>query len=463
MQYLIIGMLIVATLMSYLVKTLHLPRQMMLTPEAFSAIALLIVVARLPKNRLSEVEPRYLALFVLLILHLVAGMVVNDEPAGVVISGIRIYLKFMPFFVLPLLIPQTEKALKWQFLVLAGICLLQFPLAWDQRSAGMFKGSLTGDRTVGTMGISANLSILLCCAAAVALALHLRQKLKLWHLIVFLAATLPATMINETKATLLIAPFALAVPAMFAGASSQAGKMKRMMVGALLIVGFLGAFIPTYDYYIEQRWGYGLIDFFTMKGRVEKYLDKSAGLGSQEVGRVDSMVLPFVAAKHDPTQAAFGLGAGNVSSSSLGPGFMGEQYYRYGNLVGPTASRLLWEIGWVGLALVLCLHFMIFRDALVARHAEGLAGALGLGWIAVASIIGLTMFYNVAMQNDGLSYLFWFYSGVVVATASRVRREQATEIERERARARRDAAFGVPVPARPFGPVAGVRRSARSP
>src|SRR6185295_14013915 len=131
MQYLIIGMLIVATLMSYLVKTLHLPRQMMLTPEAFSAIALLIVVARLPKNRLSEVEPRYLALFVLLILHLIAGMVVNDEPAGVVISGIRIYLKFMPFFVLPLLIPQTEKALKWQLLVLAGICLLQFPLAWD--------------------------------------------------------------------------------------------------------------------------------------------------------------------------------------------------------------------------------------------------------------------------------------------------------------------------------------------
>jgi len=45
------------------------------------------VVARLPKNRLSEVEPRYLALFALLILHLIAGMVVNDEPAGVVISG----------------------------------------------------------------------------------------------------------------------------------------------------------------------------------------------------------------------------------------------------------------------------------------------------------------------------------------------------------------------------------------
>jgi hypothetical protein len=461
MQYLIIGMLIAATLTSYTVRTFHLPKQLMLMPELFSAVALLVVVARLPKNRLSEVEPRYLGIFALLMLHLIAGMIVNDEKAGVVISGIRIYLKVMPFFVLPLLIPQTEKALKWQFLVLAGICLLQFPLAWDQRMAGMFKGSLTGDRTVGTMGISANLSIFLCCAAAVALALHLRQKLKLLHLILFLAATLPATMINETKATLFIAPFALVVPAMFGGSRSQTGKMKRMMVGALLVVGFLGAFIPTYDYFIEQRWGYGILDFFTMKGRVEKYLDKSAGLGSQEVGRVDSMVLPFIAAKHDPTQAAFGLGAGNVSSSSLGPGFMGEQYYRYGDLVGPTASRLLWEIGWVGLALVLCLHFMVFKDALVARHAPGLAGALGLGWIACAAIIALTMFYNVAMQNDGLSYLFWFYSGVVVETASRVRRQQAADIEHARARARRHSTFSVPD--RPFGAPAGVRRSARSP
>src|ERR1700742_4070198 len=148
MQYLIIGMLLTVTLVGYVQKALHLPRQVLLLPEGFSVIALRVV---------------------------------------------PICLKAAPFFILPLLFPMRERALKWQFLVLAAVCLIQFPLAFDQRMAGMFKGSLTGDRTTGTLGISSNLSFFLCCAAAVALALHLKGKLKLLHLIVFLAATLPAT------------------------------------------------------------------------------------------------------------------------------------------------------------------------------------------------------------------------------------------------------------------------------
>jgi hypothetical protein len=459
-------MLITVTLASFAVRSLHLPRELLLVPEGLSLIALLIVVIRLPRNRLSEIEPRYLLLFLLLMLQFIAGVLVNHLQPGVIISGARIYLKAVPFFVLPLLFTQTEKNLKWQFLLLAGVCLMQLPIAWDQRMSGLFRGSLTGDRTVGTMGISSNLSVFLCCASSVALALYLKGKLRIQWLVAFLALTLPATMINETKATIFIAPFALLIPALFGGKTGQSSMVKRVFLGGFLVAGFLAAFIPVYDHFIKERWGYGLMDFFAQKGRVAGYLDKGAGLGAEHVGRVDSLTLPFMAAKHDFTQAFFGLGAGNVSQSSLGPSFTGEQFPRFGNLVGPTASRLIWELGLGGLAIALVLFWMIFRDAFVARHAEGITRALGLGWIAVTAVMGLTMFYNVAIQNDALTYLYFFYSGVVVAAATNLRQEAAQRLEAERARAKRRATFGAPAAPTPASlhPVARVRpRPARVP
>jgi hypothetical protein len=259
------------------------------------------------------------------------------------------------------------------------------------------------------------------------------------------------------------------VPALFGGKTGQSSMVKRVFLGGFLMTGFLAAFIPVYDHFIKERWGYGIMDFFAQKGRVAGYLDKGAGLGAEHVGRVDSLTLPFTAAKHDFTQAFFGLGAGNVSQSSLGPNFTGEQFARFGNLVGPTASRLLWELGVGGLIMVCVLFWMIFRDAFTARHAEGFTGALGLGWIAVTAIMGLTMFYNVAIQNDALTYLFFFYSGVVVAAATHLRQEAAERLEAERARAKRRSTFGTPSPSpaaasAPLRPVARVRpRPARVP
>jgi len=315
--------------------------------------------------------------------------------------------------------------------------------------SGLFRGSLTGDRTVGTMNISSNLSVFLICAGAVALALYLKGRLRLIWLIAFLAATLPATMINETKATLFLAPIAFMITAfMTPRAPGQAGAFKRHALTLLLVAGFLGAFIPIYDSFMEARWHYGIVDFLTQKGRVTGYMNKNADLGSGSVqngvGRIDSFVLPFVAARHDPVQAAYGLGAGNISRSSLGPNFTGAYYMRYGDLAGPSASVLLWEIGWLGLTWVLLFMFFIFRDALVARHAPGIEGAIGLGWIAVTFVMGVTLFYNKAIQTGLQGYIYFFYSGVVAATAMRLRNRV---VERSAASKLRAGAHRAPLPA----------------
>jgi hypothetical protein len=66
---------------------------------------------------------------------------------------------------------------------------------------------------------------------------------------------------------------------------------------------------------------------------------------------------------------------------------------------------------------------MIFQDARVAREAEGITGALALGWIAVTGIMFIAWFYKKTVGSDALSYLFWFYSGVIAAASLRIRRK----------------------------------------
>lgn len=422
-------MILSVLLAEYLTEQFSLPRPMKWLPEVVSLLAALIVIVRGIQNRFKDIDPRYLIVFGVLLLHIVAGVILNHLSPGVVFSGIRVYLKSLPFFFLPLVLLMRGKDLKWQLLLIAAICLVQLPIAWDQRMATVARGAITGDDTSGTLRISSFLSVFLCCASAVALAFYLKGRLSLKALITFLTLTLPATMINETKGTLFLLPVALLAPVLFLGEGAGAAKLKRGALTIVLIAAFFAAFVPVYDHFVRPRWGYGILDFFQMEGRVEGYLMKDSEIGSQEKsGKIDSLFLPFKASRHDPIQITFGLGIANVSESFLGPGFTGEHFGRYGYLMGPSTALLLWEVGLLGTALVFCLFYLIFRDALVARDAGGLTGALALGWIGVVSIMFIAMFYKKTIGSDALSYLFWFYSGVVVAASMRVRRGTMTAI-----------------------------------
>jgi hypothetical protein len=222
-------------------------------------------------------------------------------------------------------------------------------------------------------------------------------------------------------------PIALLAPVIYLGTTAGTAKVKKTALTLVFISAFFAAFIPAYDYFIQPRWGYGILDFFQREGRVERYLVKDTDLGSEKAGRIDSLFLPFKAARHDPAQLVFGVGIANVSDSFLGPGFQGDYFGRYGRLVSPTASLFLWEFGLVGTALAFLILYMIFRDARVAREAEGITGALALGWIAVIGIMFLAWFYKKTVGSDALSYLFWFYSGVIAAASMRFRRAAMLE------------------------------------
>ena len=423
MRFVAFLMIVSVLLGQYLTEKYSLPRPVAWLPEMVSLLAAFIVIVRGIQQRFKDVDAKYFIVFGIMAMHILAGVILNQMSPGVVFSGIRIYLKSLPFFFLPLVVKFEDRDLKWQFLLIAAICLIQFPIAWDQRMATVARGGITGDETSGTLIISSFMSVFLCCAAAVATALYLRGRMSLKILAAFLALTLPATMINETKGTMILLPIALLAPVIYLERKAGTAKVKKTVLTLVLIGAFFAAFIPVYDYFIQPRWGYGILDFFQREGRVENYLVKDTDLGSEKAGRIDSLFLPFKAARHDPAQLVFGLGIANVSDSFLGPGFQGDHFGRYGHLVSPTTSLFLWEIGLFGTALAFFILYMIFRDALVARGADGITGDLALGWIAVLGIMFLAWFYKKTVGSDALSYLFWFYSGVVAAASIRIRRE----------------------------------------
>jgi hypothetical protein len=82
---------------------------------------------------------------------------------------------------------------------------------------------------------------------------------------------------------------------------------------------------------------------------------------------------------------------------------------------------LMLEIGLLGFGLVLWLYYMIYRDArFVALRTKGMLGGLSAGWVGVVAVIGLSTFYTELMAFGSISFLFWYFSGLVMAERARL-------------------------------------------
>lgn len=427
MQKLTLLMIVAVTTFDFLVKGDRwgrwsvLPGGAQYLPELLSVAALIAVVVLGIRSRFRDVQPKYWVIFAALLLVIGCGIVANAVPAGPVFAGMRNYLRAISWFLLPAVFVFTEDHLRAQFRLLLFIALVQIPLAVDQMIRTQASGRFTGDWTAGTLILSHTLSIFLICAICVAAAMVARRIIRPLHfLIIFLLLLLPTT-INETKATFFLLPLGLFV-AFLSAASPQ--RRLRTVVSAVAVVGlFLAVFLPTYDYIRKDRpYSVPLTEFLTDSQRMERYFWTKEGVGTvREVGRGASVVVSWQQVASDPTTLAFGFGIGNVSDSALGHGFVGRHF----NILGPFAkisfSLILLELGLIGLLLVLFLMWQIASDSrVVAQRAEGRVGALAAGWVGVTAIMVASMLYIPVVAQSSLSYLFWFYSGIVVAQRVRL-------------------------------------------
>jgi hypothetical protein len=430
MHVLVLILILAATLVDFFVQAFGLIGFARLIPEVFSLIAVIVILMRGVRDGFTLVAPKYWFVFGLLSAIILCGILTNDVGAGPTLAGMRSYLRAIPLFLLPAVYPFTDKQLQQQLKLILLIALIQIPITGYQRYVIYSAQRFSGDDVRGTLVDSGILSIFLICCTLLATGFMMKNRLSKLHFVVLFFALLFPTMIDETKATVLLLPAGLLTTIV---AGSPAGKrLKVFAAGAALLVVFGSILIPVYDameVYNPYRTNKHLVDFFTDQGEIEKYMEsKKVGVGTvAPLRRGDAMKVPVQYLARDPVRLAFGLGLGNASKSNLGEAFSGNYYGLFQSFVILSFTVFILELGLLGTALVFLLYWLIFRDSVaVARSDSGLVGSIAVGWIGAVVIMGMSTFYTDIHLFASLSYLFWYFSGIIAAR----RMQLAVEVSR---------------------------------
>ena len=102
--------------------------------------------------------------------------------------------------------------------------------------------------------------------------------------------------------------------------------------------------------------------------------------------------------------------------------FAGEYSSYYKHLGGSQTAVgfVLWELGAIGLIIILSFLFMILYDAHRLSQFGGLAGTIAHGWIAVLAISLVCLAYNNMIVHNVLGYSFFYFSGYISSQICRI-------------------------------------------
>jgi hypothetical protein len=404
-------------------------------PELLSMVITVAVLLEGMRRGFSLVSAKYWVAFGICVFIMVCAFFANSEEPGPVVAGMRLYMRAMPMFLVPAVFQFNEKQQKLILKVLLFIALAQVPLACYQRYVIWAAGRFSGDDVRGTATDSGVLSTFLVAVAVIWLAYFMRKEIKRTTFItIFLALLLP-TMINETKATVILLPLGLLVTVVAGSAPGQRVKVFSMAMTLLVVVGSI--MVPVYDYFAQNnpyKNQQHLLDFFTNEKSMDTYMNTKGGTGigsHKQARRGDAVRIPLQYLAKDPVKLAFGLGLGNASHSNLGEQFTGRYYDLFQAFAYISFSIFLLEIGVMGTLIVFTLYALIFFDAIFVarRDPDKVFGPFAVGYIGVVAVIGASTFYSAIHAYGILSYLFWFGAGMVAA-----RRVQLTQESRAPAR-----------------------------
>lgn len=394
-------------------------RAMTWLPELISIAAALLIPFQTAMNKTVRIPVKYSLLLIIYFTHIALGFLLNDVTGWTILSGTRIYTKFIPIFLIPIVFPLTEKEFKRMVKFIFILAMIQFPVVLFQRFV-LYAESLSGDPMGGTLGHSASgvLAIFLLSVMSFLIAFYYKQQLSLpMFLMTFTAAFIPLTL-NETKITFFLLPFAFLIPSFFVQIRTEI-IVKLSMIFLVLLVSFM-ALQGIYDYFQTKRWGYGIVTFMTMPGRAERYSRR----------RLDPLIYSFThGVSEDIRFMAFGRGAGNVSEGFTrlldGKYLQQGRYYGVGDI---SFNKLMWEIGLFGTLLYLMFPFFIFMDGVrLSRRKEGFLGAFSLGMTSYSVFFTLSLFYTFTLDSNVLTYLFYLLGGCLVGVQGAESKESGLE------------------------------------
>jgi len=420
MQFLTLAMILCVTCTEFLVNLGFLPQLFKYLPELFTALFLIYIVVAGVAHRFQSIHPKYWLAFGSLFIVIISGALANHVEVGPIVAGARALMKAAPLFFVAAVYPFNERQIRLQLLLVAGIALIQVPLAIAQRLWVTSQGRQTGDLITGTLRISSILSIFQICTVCVLVALLVRKRLsRSAFIFLFLLILIPTT-INETKGTLFLLPIGLLAAVLVAAEPGR--RLQIALWSTILLVGFGTLFIPIYNSMRGEN--KTRLEQILTQDSLEERMYKNAQVGTYgeySVGRGDALAVSIKEIAKDPARLVFGLGIGNASMSSLSPTFTGKYAVRLDKFTFLSLSLFLLEIGTLGTAIVLILHWLILRDAqfLAHRHA-GFMGAVSAGWVGVTVVMTIALAYKAIHTFESLSYLFWYFSGLVASQRMRL-------------------------------------------
>ena len=428
MQGLVVALFLQILIVEYLVERRGLlSPYFVLIPELLSGIVMIVVLLRLMNGTRLSLDWRYGLFLVVLLFTITFGWAVQDVPTGAMLAGARAYVKFLPFFLLPAVHGFTRRQLRVQLGLLLALALFQTPLAFVQRFLEFGNEMHTGDPVRGTLTASSPLSLFMIGAVAGVVIAYLRGRLRLVPMLLVAAWLIAPTTINETKATLVLLPVALLVPALLVGNRDVLRRLLPLVaVGALAITAFVG----VYNYFIQFReYPDSIGEFFSSDELIRYVYTGAANTEQPYVGRFDSIELALKHTSSDPLKLAFGYGAGNVTQSFL-PQFDGrywDYYLRFG--VGQTqVTQFLWEIGVVGLLAYLLLYYFVMRDALLLARSKDETASLGQLWVIAMIVMTFGLLYKSLLYMNDMGYIFWYFSGLVASRAAAIRQRASRRV-----------------------------------
>jgi len=360
---------------------------------------------------------RYMLLLGYYILVIVMGVVINGTPPKQIILGIRAYLKFLPFFLLPAVYRFSDDDIKKQLRVLLFLMLLQMPIAFYQRFVE-YAGVPTGDVVTGTLKTSNVLSMALLCTLAYLLVAFFDKRIGWKKFVICSLLLLLPTTINETKGTLLFLPIILAIPLFLYNKISF--KTLLYLNIAFIVVIIMAFSINTANEAIlsEKRHSTSIWQYISDLNIVKEYL-----LGSKlpredgNIRRIRAILFAIEGISESPVSIGIGYGIGTVMDSKFkSPGEY--EYYFTRGAEKMTSVQMLWEIGILGLLVNFILYLFVLKDSLFIAFKDGLNGFIGKSHftVTVVTLLVSWIYFNTLRENI-FTVIFWYLSGVVVSRA----------------------------------------------
>jgi len=232
-------------------------------PELFAGAAAVLVVITLARSSRIMIRPVYIALFIFLLAIVIAGWVLNEVHGWTVVAGIRVYFRYLPLFLLPLVVALSDADVKRQLRFIAAILIFQFPMVVLQK----WILDYPPDHVTGTAMIGSTLSFLLISGIGFVLALFLRGWLSLGLATLLGFLFFFPTTINETKGTLVMLPISMATT--FLLARKNAARQVSSVAAFGLIAALVSVFFLMYSLTLPDRFSQrdsdergGLVEFF---------------------------------------------------------------------------------------------------------------------------------------------------------------------------------------------------------